>query len=142
MKKNDKERDEHQFGNDYYREYSPYESAPAFLGRRLDNSDKVQLSFVVKGTSDFRAAQAFEQELLSWKKDDFQFTLIQTQSITSDKTQVQSNEPEEVHWRLSGVSKPIKLPSEEDFYLFTGCLWDMASHYGGRLDSCSFRIAT
>ena len=113
----------------YQREYTPYESAVAFLRRQLKRSDRVQLSFVINGVYNYDAALTIKKEIELWKKNFFDITLTQIE----EKDAV-------TQFRVSGLSKPIKLPSEKKFYDTTGRLWSIASHFGGRLDICSFRM--
>ncbi len=117
---------------DYSREYAPYESAPAFLSRKLSPRDKVQFSFIVKGSSDFRDAQALEQELMAWENIGLSLKLM--------KSILNSDLAEGTQWRLTGISAPSKLPSEKVYYNFIGRLWAIAAHYGGLLVTCTFRL--
>ncbi|MFW5760379.1 MAG: hypothetical protein ACOCXH_05315 [Cyclobacteriaceae bacterium] len=130
---------ENEQSGDYIREYAPYESATKFLRRQLRRRDKVQLSFVLSGFSDYQAAQALQKELVAWKKNEFKLTLMKvgTHAINQD---LSSELPGESQWRISGVSVPQRLPSEKEYYYITGCLWSMAAHFGGKLEACSFRM--
>lgn len=117
---------------DYIREYAPYESSIAFLSGKLHRKDKVQFSFVIRGSGDFRAAQALEQELIAWKKAKLTLTLT--------KAGLHTDPAEQTQWRLSGISAPRKLPSEKAYFKFIGRLWDMTAHYEGRLETCTLRL--
>ncbi|MFP4556692.1 MAG: hypothetical protein ACLFNU_07465 [Bacteroidales bacterium] len=123
----------------YSREYAPYESAPKFLRRQLRRKDKVELSFVISGFSDYQAAQALQKELEAWKKNELKLTLMKvgTHAVNQDSCAELSGESQ---WRLSGVSVPQRLPSEKEYYYITGYLWSIAAHFGGKLESCSFRM--
>ncbi|MFP4522530.1 MAG: hypothetical protein ACLFQK_10330 [Fibrobacterota bacterium] len=121
------------------REYAPYESAPKFLSRRLHRRDKVQLSFVLSGFSEHQAAQALQKELAAWEKNEFELTLVKvgTHAVNQDSS---AELPGGNQWRLSGVSAPQSIPSEKEYYYITGYLWSIAAHFGGKLESCSFRM--
>ncbi|MFN2312363.1 MAG: hypothetical protein ABR590_09965 [Spirochaetia bacterium] len=119
---------ENDTNNDYVREYAPYESATAFLKKRLKGQDRVRWSFVIQGIPDEAAARIIE---------------LQVKACFAQELELNSRSVEDgagATWRLTARTVPGKLPKEKDFHERAGWLWGLASHYGARLESLAFQL--
>ncbi len=111
-----------------HREYAPYESAVAFLKKRLAGKDRVRWSFVIQGIPNEAAARTMSLQLNK------RFTLNLEISLLSVEG------PSGSSWRLAALSAPGKLPQEKVFHEQGGWLWALAAHYDARLESLAFQL--